>query len=135
MVKNPPANARRRGSISELGRSPSEGNGNPLQYFCLGNPRDKGARQATVHGVSKSRTLVGKVMSLSFNIMSRLVRKQQLEMDMEQQIDWFQIGKGGCQGCILSPCLFNFYAEYIMRNAGLEKHKLENPHYSCNRKA
>ena len=35
--------------------------------------------------------------------------------------DWFQIGKGVSQGCILSPCLFNFYAEYIMRNAGLEE--------------
>ena len=35
--------------------------------------------------------------------------------------DWFQIGKGVCQGCILSPCLLNFYAEYIMRNAGLEE--------------
>ena len=35
--------------------------------------------------------------------------------------DWFQIWKGVCQGCILSPCLFNFYAEYIMRNAGLEE--------------
>ena len=35
--------------------------------------------------------------------------------------DWFQIGKGVCQGCILSPCLFNFYAEYIRRNAGLEE--------------
>ena len=35
--------------------------------------------------------------------------------------DWFQIGKGVGQGCILSPCLFNFYAEYIMRNAGLEE--------------
>ena len=35
--------------------------------------------------------------------------------------DWFQIGKGVCQGCILPPCLFNFYAEYIMRNAGLEE--------------
>ena len=35
--------------------------------------------------------------------------------------DWFQIGKGVHQGCILSPCLFNFYAEYIMRNAGLDK--------------
>ena len=35
--------------------------------------------------------------------------------------DWFQIGKGVCQLCILSPCLFNFYAEYIMRNAGLEE--------------
>ena len=48
-----------------------------------------------------------------------LIRKQQLELDMEQQ-DWFQIGKGVRQGRILSPCLFNFYAEYIMRNAGLE---------------
>ena len=35
--------------------------------------------------------------------------------------DWFQIGKGVCKGCILSPCLFNLYAEYIMRNAGLEE--------------
>ena len=36
-------------------------------------------------------------------------------------VDWFQIGKGVSQGCILSPCLFNFYPEYIMRNAGLDK--------------
>ena len=35
--------------------------------------------------------------------------------------DWFQIGKGVCQGCILSPCLFNLYAEYIMRNAELDE--------------
>ena len=35
--------------------------------------------------------------------------------------DWFQIGKGVCQGCILSPYLFNFYAEYIMRNTGLDE--------------
>ena len=48
------------------------------------------------------------------------VRKQQLELDMEQQTG-SKIGKGVCQGCILSPCLFNLYAEYIMRNAGLEE--------------
>ena len=48
------------------------------------------------------------------------VRKQQLETG-HGTTDWFQIGKGVYQGCILSPCLFNFYAEYIMRNAGLEK--------------
>ena len=35
--------------------------------------------------------------------------------------DWFQTGKGVCQDCMLSPCLFNFYAEYIMRNAGMEE--------------
>ena len=40
--------------------------------------------------------------------------------------DWFQIGKGVCQGCILSSCLFNLYAEYIMRNAGWKKHNLES---------
>ena len=48
------------------------------------------------------------------------VRKQQLELNMEKT-DWFQIRKGVHQGCILSPCLFNCYAEYIMRNAGLEE--------------
>ena len=47
------------------------------------------------------------------------VRKQQLELDMEQHV--LRIGKGVHQGCILSPCLFNFYAEYIMRKAGLEE--------------
>ena len=39
--------------------------------------------------------------------------------------DWFKIGKGVHQGCILSPCLFNFYAEYIMRNAGLDEAQAE----------
>ena len=39
--------------------------------------------------------------------------------------DWFQVGKGVCQGCILSPCLFNLYAEYIMRNTGLEEAQAE----------
>ena len=53
------------------------------------------------------------------------VRKQQLEMDMEQQT-WFQIGKGVCQGCIWSPCLFNLHAECIMRNAGLEEAQAES---------
>ena len=48
------------------------------------------------------------------------VRKQQLELDMEQHIG-SKSGKGVHQGCILSPCLFNFCAEYIMRNAGLEE--------------
>ena len=46
---------RRPGSILGSGGSPGEGNGNPLQYFCLGNPMDGGAWRATVHGVAKSR--------------------------------------------------------------------------------
>ena len=56
MVKNPPVNARDvmdAGLIPGLGRSPEEGNGNPFQYSCLGNPVDKGAWQATVHGVAE----------------------------------------------------------------------------------
>ena len=53
VVKNPPANAGEVGSISGSGRSPGEGNGNPLQYPCLGNPKDRGAWRAIVHGVAK----------------------------------------------------------------------------------
>ena len=53
VVKNLPANA---GSVLGLGRSPGGGNGNPLQYSCLENPRDRGAWQATVHRVAKSQT-------------------------------------------------------------------------------
>ena len=49
------------------------------------------------------------------------VRKQQLELLEHGTTDWIQIGKGVHQGCILSLCLFNFYAEYIMRNTGLEE--------------
>ena len=59
MVKNPPANIgdlRVMGSIPESGRSPGEGNGNSLQYSCLENPIDRGAWQATVHGVTRSQT-------------------------------------------------------------------------------
>ena len=59
VVKNPPANAgdiRDMGSIPGLGGSPGGGHGNPLQYSCLGNPMDRGAWPATVHGIAKSRT-------------------------------------------------------------------------------
>ena len=56
VVRNLPANARDTGSISEEGRSPGGGHGNPLQYSCLENPTDKAAWQATVHRLSKSRT-------------------------------------------------------------------------------
>ena len=54
-VKNPPANAGDVESIPGLGKSPGGGNGNPLQYSCLGNPTDRGAWQDTVHRVAKSR--------------------------------------------------------------------------------
>ena len=53
VVKNPPASAGDTGLITGLGRSPGGGNGNPLQYFCLENRMDRGAWQATAHGVAK----------------------------------------------------------------------------------
>ena len=54
MVKNPSVNAGDMALIPGLGRSPGGGNGNPLLYSCVGNPMDKGAWQAIVHGVAKS---------------------------------------------------------------------------------
>ena len=56
VVMNLPANAGDVGSIPGSGRSPGEGDGNPLQFSCLGNLRDKGAWWATVHRIAKSRT-------------------------------------------------------------------------------
>ena len=56
VLKNPSANAGDLDSISGSGRSPGGGNGNPLQYSCLGNPMDKGTLWATIHGVAKSLT-------------------------------------------------------------------------------
>jgi len=55
VVKNMPANAGDAGLIPVSGRSPGEGNGDPLQYSCLENPMDRGAWRATVHGVAKSQ--------------------------------------------------------------------------------
>ena len=55
VAQKPPANAGAVGWIPGLGRCPGEGNGNPLQYSCLGNPMERGARQATVHGLAKRR--------------------------------------------------------------------------------
>ena len=48
------------------------------------------------------------------------IKKQQLEPDMKKT-DYFKIGRGVCQGCILTPCLFNLYAEFIMQNVGLDE--------------
>ena len=58
-VKNPSANTGDTSSIPGLGRSPGEGNGNPLQYSCLGNHMDREPWRATAHGVPKSQTQLG----------------------------------------------------------------------------
>ena len=54
-------------------------------------------------------------------LLRNLYAGQEATVRTGHETDWFQIGKGVRQGCILSPCLFNFYVEYIMRNAGLEE--------------
>ena len=63
VVKNPPANAGDAGSIPGSGRSPGGGNGNPLQCSCLENSMDRGAWQATVHGVPKSLSYMAEQLS------------------------------------------------------------------------
>ena len=73
LVKNPPANARDprdAGSIPGLGRSPGEGNGNPLQYSCLENPMDRGAWWAAVHGVTKSQTQLKQLRNMKTEVHS-----------------------------------------------------------------
>ena len=73
VVKNPPADAgdtQDVGSIPGSGRSPGEGNDNPLQYSCLGNSMDRGAWRATVHGVIKSWTRLSEQIHTLLNDMS-----------------------------------------------------------------
>ena len=54
-------------------------------------------------------------------LLRKLYASQEATVRTRHGTDWFQIGQGVCQDCILSPCLFNLYAEYIMRNAGLDE--------------
>jgi len=63
VVKNPPANVEVSGSIPGSGRSPGEGNSNPLQYSCLGNPKDRGDWLATVHGGHKESDIIERLNS------------------------------------------------------------------------
>ena len=76
------------GSIPELGRSPGEGNGNPLQYSCLENPIDGGAWYATVHGVTKSRTRLSDLTFTFLNISLGV---------MEQEVCFSQEASGSIQ--------------------------------------
>ena len=62
------------------------------------------------------------LFSFAFHFLRNLYASQEATVRMRHgTMDWFQIGKGVCQGCILSPCLFNLYAEYIMQNTGLDE--------------
>ena len=79
VVKNPPANAGDVGSIPGLGRCPGEGSGNPHQYSCLGNPMNRGAWQATVHGVTKeSDTTATKQQQNGYGLLGKTLLTQSL---------------------------------------------------------
>ena len=68
-----------------------------------------------------SLTVSLSLFSMPVSPLRNLYAGQEATVTTGHGTDWFQIGKGAHQGCILSPCLFNLYAEYIMRNAGLEE--------------
>ena len=113
MVKNSPANAgdlRDASSIPGRGRYLGEGNGNPLQYFCLENPMDRGAWWATVHGVTKS-----------------LTRLKQLSICAQRQINTFhmtelrKILKLCSRICLVGPMCFNInHYNTLIKEAVLE---------------
>ena len=95
--KNLPANAGDRrdlGSISESGRSPGEGNGNPFQHSCLGNPMDRGAWWATVHGVAKELDTTEQLNKLNspFVPALKLCQKRALERHCKSQGYCFPCG-------------------------------------------
>ena len=109
VVKNPPANAgdiRDTGSIPGLERAPRGRQGNPFQYSYLENPMDRGACRATVHRVTQ--------VTCCYAGQDTILKTE------HGTTDWFKIGKSVHLHCILSLCLFNLYAEYIMQNAGLD---------------
>ena len=105
MVKVSAYNAGDPGSIPGLGRSTGEGNGNPLQYSCLENPMDRGAWQATVHGVAKSLIRLSDFTSLHFIEMgipeyltcllrNLYVGQEAIVRTVYGTTDWFKIEKG-----------------------------------------
>ena len=93
VVVNMPADTGDVGLNPGSGRSPGEGNGNPLQYSCLGNPRDRGAWWAIVHGVKKSR--------------HSLATKQQYQPDVRLQLPGFTAAGGKVPGPHQCPLLSN----------------------------
>ena len=81
MVKNPPANAkdaRDSGSIPGSGKSPGGGNGNLLQYPCLGNPMDRGAWQVTTHGVAKELDMTEHACTKNLTSLKAVWKRNQL---------------------------------------------------------
>ena len=94
VVKNLPANAgelRDMGSIPELGRSPGGGHGNPLQYSCLENPKDRGAWRATVHRVAKNQTQLKPLSTMHTHAVTVWIDKIPWKGKVMMKILWFYL--------------------------------------------
>ena len=91
-----------------------------LQCVQLCNPSDCSPPGSSVHGTLQARILEWAAISSSRDLPNPGIELASL-MSGLGTTDWFQIGKGVRRGCILQPCLFNLYAEYNVRNAGLEE--------------
>ena len=89
-VKVSACNAGDLGSVPGSGRSPGEGNGNPLQYSCLENPRDGGAWWATVHGVAKSRTRLSD-FTFTFNVFEWTLHKMVISISSNYIVGMYNI--------------------------------------------
>ena len=92
-VKASACNAGDLGSISGSGRSPGEGNGNPLQYSCLENPMDGGASWATVHGIAKSRTRLSDFTFFHYTLLASLVAQMVKSLSAMQETRVWSPGK------------------------------------------
>ena len=84
--------------------------------LTLSNPMDCSLPGSSIHGI-----FPGKSTGVGCHCLLRYAGQEATIRNGHGTTYWFQIGKGVHQGCILLPCLFNFYAEYILRNAGLEE--------------
>ena len=109
-LKNLPANTgdlRDQGSIPESGRSPGEGNGNPLQCSCLENPRDRGAWWATVHGVAKSWTWLKRLSTPG--LLNRTQNQDSLGQEGHAQTCSFAHSQDQFVACKAIPLLQKFF--------------------------
>ena len=116
VVKNPPANAGDSGSIPGMGRSPGEGNGNPLQDSCLGNPMDRGAWWATVHGVTKSRTRLNMHTQQQFSTYFKILGKSNLLSKKSFHVwEW----ETPLCFCVVGPLLLSWFGAFRSQSRGM----------------
>ena len=111
-------------SIPGSGRSPGEGNGNPLQYSCLENPMDGGAWLATVHGVTKSQTRLSNFTSLHTVKDFGIVNKAEVDVSLElcffnDPMDVGNLISGSCRFSKSSLNIWNFTVQVLLKS-GLE---------------